>query len=351
MNSNEMGQRLRRRGFTLVELLVVMTIIGILMGLITVAVIAARNRARIAQVGVEIQGLSNAINEYQNKFGDLPPDFAGVWSTPAPQAPNNARVLARAAVVQHISRAFPRLVLSGRTTDQQWNSLRNLILDQRTAYGQSNIALRIDYLDPSTALTFWLGGMPELDDRNQFTGRLIGFSANPLNPFENNRYSPSRIPPLFEFDPSRLTKTRYNWYRYQPGYGGGGSTPPYIYFRSPYYLPNGNTPWILEWRRINANAGGETEEMGTVQRRQTAQPAVRPYYNETQSGARFTVEKFFNPRTFQIICAGADSNYGGVQAGYSLSTPPRFPLSDNLFGGYLDNQTNFVPGVLEDLQK
>jgi hypothetical protein len=30
---------------------------------------------------------------------------------------------------------------------------------------------------------------------------------------------------------------------------------------------------------------------------------------------------------------------------------PHFPASDNIFGGHLDNQSNFCPGVLEDLLK
>ena len=327
--------KIRRRGFTLVELLTVMVIIGILVSLITVAVIAARARATAARVGVDIAGLEQALNSYRDKFGEYPPDCAELLT-----APSAVRQMIRAAFVQHFSRAFPRYVITGTSTDAQWNTLRSVLSNQ--------FSIDIYYLDSATSLTFFLGGVPEIVNR-QFTGRLIGFSANPTNPFDT--VSASRIPPFFDFDPSRLVQTNRNWFRYQPPYGSGSQVPPYVYFRAPYYYLNGNQVNVMEWRRINATGGGETEQFGTTQQSRMAQPSVRPYYNETAAVTTFSAEKFFNPRSFQILCAGADSNYGGVVVGYDSTRGPRFPISDNISGGYLDNQANFVRGVLEDLTK
>nr|WP_039961673.1 DUF1559 domain-containing protein [Rhodopirellula europaea] len=59
-------------GFTLVELLVVITIIGILMGLLIPAVNSARETARRNQCSTQIKNLSLAAIQYENAKGELP---------------------------------------------------------------------------------------------------------------------------------------------------------------------------------------------------------------------------------------------------------------------------------------
>lgn len=59
-------------GFTLVELLVVITIIGILMGLLIPAVNAARESARRAQCNTQIKNLALAAVQHENTKGALP---------------------------------------------------------------------------------------------------------------------------------------------------------------------------------------------------------------------------------------------------------------------------------------
>jgi len=61
-----------RSGFTLVELLVVITIIGILMGLLIPAVNAARETARRGQCGTQIKNLGLAAIQHENTKGRLP---------------------------------------------------------------------------------------------------------------------------------------------------------------------------------------------------------------------------------------------------------------------------------------
>lgn len=62
----------QRSGFTLVELLVVITIIGILMGLLIPAVNAARETARRNQCSTQVKNLALAAIQHENTKGELP---------------------------------------------------------------------------------------------------------------------------------------------------------------------------------------------------------------------------------------------------------------------------------------
>ena len=84
----------RRSGFTLVELLAVIMIIALLAGLLTPAVMRARNSARNAAIKAEIDMLHMAIMNYKNEYGSFPPCVSGTAATDL--------------AAKHVARLFPR---------------------------------------------------------------------------------------------------------------------------------------------------------------------------------------------------------------------------------------------------
>jgi prepilin-type N-terminal cleavage/methylation domain-containing protein len=72
-----------RRGFTLVEVLVVMAIISVLAGIVVASISVARKFGDIKATGIEIQTLVQGINGYSQQRGDYPPSsLAGLKVKP-----------------------------------------------------------------------------------------------------------------------------------------------------------------------------------------------------------------------------------------------------------------------------
>src|SRR5688572_6155428 len=113
----------RGRGFTLVEMLVVLAIIGVLAALLLPAVMSAIVRARTAAVAIELNQLNSAIESYKQDKGDYPPNF------------RDAAVLSR-----HIRKCYPKI-------DNQY-------FNEFIAY--LNVAG--NGIDEGESLVFWLAG-------------------------------------------------------------------------------------------------------------------------------------------------------------------------------------------------
>ncbi|MBN2578064.1 MAG: type II secretion system protein [Pirellulales bacterium] len=311
------------RGFTLVEILVVISIIGLLAGLITAGAIVAINSAKRATITTDLSQLDMALKNAKTKLGDAyPPDGT---NTAAANDANNNNI--PDDFERYFRSAFPKA---------------NLISEIQRLQSNYNIILDFTYYTPQTAMIFWLGGMPEdlynANRLNDSTTRsnlnplspLIGFSKNPLQPLSDP--STSRIGPFFQDlqnsrlgdpcpDPNdhhdpRRSLTIFRTYR--PPVTTSSNTP-YLYFRAESQRA---TEYCLPGTNILKTIPGF---------------AAKPYWDVKSQG-------FVNPKSFQLLCAGLDGEYGsgnafntGIQSGTLTS-----PYND----ANTDDQTNFIQGTI-----
>src|SRR6478735_2857624 len=148
-------------GFTLVEMLVVITIIGILAALLLPAVNRAIISARNASIAIEVNQLATAIESYKQDKGDYPPNFG------------DSQV-----VIRHIRKCYPK-------ADPTYIST---FVTRACTRGQTPDL----FIDEGESLVFWLSGT-DTDPRYPF---LTYYNPNSLSP------SPKKY---YDFDESRLT--------------------------------------------------------------------------------------------------------------------------------------------------
>jgi len=82
--------RTKTRGFTLIEMLVVIAILGILMSLAVVGVSAALASAKVSKTEAIIEQLVSCLETYRfSRWGDYPPSTLGEFKTSMPNEINN----------------------------------------------------------------------------------------------------------------------------------------------------------------------------------------------------------------------------------------------------------------------
>jgi prepilin-type N-terminal cleavage/methylation domain-containing protein len=119
------------RGFTLVEILVVIAILAVLLAVMLPAVMAARRAAQITAIKAEIELLNMALVNYRSEYGSLPPCSSGAKATD-PGA-------------KHIARLFPRCSSAD-------------VIDQLLALSGGDVAVSDTVVTPANALVVWLRG-------------------------------------------------------------------------------------------------------------------------------------------------------------------------------------------------
>jgi prepilin-type N-terminal cleavage/methylation domain-containing protein len=312
-----------RPGFTLVELLAVVSIIALLVGMLTPALMGARRSAINARVKSEIDMLHTALMNYKNEYGSFPPANMG----PAPNAgalwiSDNAGVNTRHPVYRHLVRIFPRI--------------------SELQAGPNSPYKRLAAMSPAQALVFW----------------LRGFYENPEYPLTNdNRAGPRKK--FFDFDETRLyAASEYAvgatqvfqsrnavamgsferefpvYFTSQPSCG-----LPYVYFDSRCYDLFGND---LTYRATDTNAN-------------LVSMAV-PYMSSELPAGFLWSQAHVNADTFQLIAAGIDGSYGEAQAAFPREIPNTIQFNNtpipyasaSVLLGHGDNITNFASKPLAE---
>ena len=324
-----------RPGFTLVELMMVIIIIGILASLLIVAARPALTAAANARVAQEVGQLDVAMNNFKNDHGGAVPPALGTADTfnmfvldPTLEVAYTQRLM------RFLRKAFPRFRLTdlNGSGDVDLDDMAQLIEDlyplDPSFYVTTNY-LDFTQLDAAESLVLWLGGMPHVTqaDDNGYTVELTRFARDPANPFlpefdptGNNligqEFQPERTDTVFEFDTRRLVDSdREGW----PGYVAEvEDTPPYAYFDAAAYGLFPHYPPFTHPR--NDNPANNDDEWEMVQDSWGfARPYLKSYAAQNPSGSQavdaFPSESSFgSAEAFQILCAGNDNRFSNLTA-------------------------------------
>ncbi len=345
------------RGFTLVELLIVIVIVGILIALLVPAIAGAVRTAKNAQVTGEITALAQALEAFKSQYGQYPPSRILLSEDGTYTVPNNGfygtlqpnRGLIDVVLPELAQRSrrylqifFPKLQ---PPTPQRWHDFN----------GNNQIDPLI-YLEGDECLVFFLGGIPYNSGTSFST---TGFGKDSRFPFVNQQAQSNRTTPFYEFRADRLLDFDGDG---MPSYvdtlnGSSNNARPYAYFSA--YGNNGYDPNDVNFpgeTYRNFNIGYPTRlTSDPATAPQTVGESVSPGPNPYTSGAPFMTgnppkASFINGISFQIVSSGGDGVFGPGGRFVGSGSGEKLPL-DGLPADSRrdekDNLTNFANGALE----
>jgi prepilin-type N-terminal cleavage/methylation domain-containing protein len=267
-----LSPRQSRRGFTLVELLVVLTIIGLLMAILVPTAFVVLKRARNTQIALEVASLAQSVEAYKLEAGDYPPNFQD-WQV----------------VKRHVLKRWQAL---------QPGELDNFKRLCSGGFGAEAAPSNPVPIDPAEALVFWLGGQSP-------NGFLKDNQVAPLSATGGEAKS------FHGFDQARLTDRDGDGWRELPSPSGMGA--PYVYFDARSYV----TYYPAATQFALTSTSSDPMDHGT--------PRPMPRVASPSSQ-----ESFVNPTTYQILAAGQDGHFGTGGQVYPDGPYLGGPESDNI---------------------
>jgi prepilin-type N-terminal cleavage/methylation domain-containing protein len=260
-------RRIFRRGFTLVELLMVIVVISILVALILPALRGASRNVRVTEVKTEIEALDRAIADFKAVFGVEPPsrivlyEQASGWTNTDPETRRSKAL---------IRRLWPQF---------DFTINRDINRD-----GDTDDVIAITGAE---CLVFFLGGLFIPNNQGDFTqgGAMVGFSKNPANPFSFASANSARVGPFHEFKPNRLVILDPT----------GRKIPSYL---DP--LPDQSAPILY----LSSYEGRGYEQADLAVFGDTSLDMSNVYRQNSNNGPPW------NGKSYQIISPGFDGRYG-----------------------------------------
>jgi prepilin-type N-terminal cleavage/methylation domain-containing protein len=277
-----------RRGFTLIELMVVIVILAILAALVTRAVMGAITKAKETAIELELDQLAGAIESYKAKYGSYPPfDYSTGSNQPT-------------ALQKHVQSLFPRALPGDINTIP-----RNLTPPEILWF-----CIRGYTSDPQRPVDFFNDNQLKRDEFFTFEeGRLgatrrVNHDSNAMTALPRNSDSSQAILAYVPVTSKPINERR-----------------PYVYFDC-------SRPYAPQLQAYSTSAGD------------TARP-----YRTAPNG------NFANAGKFQIISAGLDDDYGvNIPQPNDLDNHKVFPDGVNYSdsGADGDNLVNFSDRNLEN---
>jgi prepilin-type N-terminal cleavage/methylation domain-containing protein len=290
-----------RYGFTLVEILIVVTIIGLLVGMLVAVGGPAITRAREFAVTNEITQMSQSIENFKTEYSFYPPSFLEITS------PNELLPFLNKISPNHRELEFLPGATSGPTRLENWWTNVGSNLDQRSS------------------LVFWLSAIAH----NQQYPLSDPATGTPLAAFDDGSGVERRI--LFEFDTTRLRQVDAT------GAVDTGGLPNVRGYDMPYGKQNGRLLYVYR-----EAASYDFEDITT---------GDNTTYFAYNTGIDANGNPIFiNPNTFQLVAAGMDGDFGepitenpSGPGGNIFETDPAFALKP----AAADNLCNFADGRLD----
>ena len=312
-----------RRGFTLLELMIVIVIIAILAAFLLPAINSVRRRAVVAQVRSEISSIESAITNFRQEFGIEPPGSIRLYANSTPNGWTTTGATPRDEEIRIRSRAYIR---------QLWPQF-----DFSTAGGAGAFPGGQNKLDLNGAecLVFFLGGV-----RANATSPPIGFSKNPSTPFSSA--GTNRLKPFFDFSPSRFVDLDQD--------GMNEYVDPIANQKAPYlYFDSNDGKNYDTWNDGTKTCNIDCYYDGFLNATAIAAPGwtsgnwmLRCYYTDAALTTPYMAKKFqiISPGFGGILASGPDEAYGN---GGNFDSNTAANLAQTPDG---DNITNFHPGTL-----